>query len=84
MKYKFKIGDQLEIIRYGNGCHSDSIGQIVTVLSLGEYASAPGYKVTEVKKGFHNSMNGHYGYMVGEISFKLFKPSISQLNYEIY
>ena len=82
MKYKFKVGDIVKIIRSGGGYCSDSIGCKVTILKLGEYVNEPGYQTTIPTRGNSNAKTGEYNYMAGETSFELVKSG--EITYEIY
>lgn len=82
MKYKFEIGDQVKIIEYGDGCGSNVVGEIVTILEKGTYNGRPGYKISDTTKPSTNSMDGAYDGFCGETSFKLFIKGEPQ--YEIY
>jgi hypothetical protein len=79
MKYKFKIGDTVEIILCGFG-YSGCIGEIVTILELGVYFDGPGYRTTIPTKGLSSAKNKG---MADEISFRLVKSN-KNINYEIY
>ncbi len=77
MKYKFKIGDKVEIIRGGSGFNPSERGKIATITKLGIYEigaamNEPGYLIEEKYKGNPTMTNSYNGY-VGESSFKLYK-----------
>jgi len=77
MKYKFKIGDKVEIIKGGSGFYPSQIGKIATITELGTYNIGPaiyepGYLIKEKYTGNPTLKNSYNGY-VGESSFKLYK-----------
>lgn len=73
MKYKFKIGDKVEIITGGSGFSPSQIGKIATITKLGTYGTnEPGYLIKEKYHGNPTMKNSYNGY-VGESSFKLYK-----------
>lgn len=81
MKYKFKVGDIVKIIRSGCG-YSMNDGCEVTILKLGKYSNEPGYQTTIPTKGDSNAKTGAYNYMASEKSFELVKSG--ETTYEIY
>lgn len=71
MKYKYKIGDKLKIIRGGVGFHPKAEGQIITVAELGLYfGQYPGYKPIET---FPYDLFS--GGLAGEESFELYESA---------
>lgn len=68
MKYKFEIGDIVEVVENGMGCGISEIGQQVTIVGRGEYSCHPGYRVDPP---IGNSKTGSFNSMIGESSFKL-------------
>jgi hypothetical protein len=76
MKYKYKVGDIVEIIQYGRGYSYDCIGCIVTILELGEYKGNPGYRTTIPTKGVSNAKEKYFKGMADEDSFRLVNNSI--------
>lgn len=74
MKYKFGIGDQVEIIASGSGFSFESVGKIATITDQGEYGFGPGYLIEEEYDG--NPKTGGFNGFVGEKSFKLYKKGI--------
>lgn len=79
MNYKYKIGDIVEVIRYGNGFSPENIGKqfIIEKQHPCYYTSKdPGYVVTDILgKRYREAC-------VGESSFKLIKSSCE--TYEIF
>ena len=76
MKYKFKIGDKVEIITGGSGFNPSERGKIATITKLGTYEIGsniyqPGYLIKEKYKG-NPTMTNSYNEYVGESSFKLY------------
>ena len=70
MKWKFKIGDRVEVILGGHGCHPDTeIGKKVKITKLGNYAGSPGYIVSPAIG--NTKLLGTINGFIGEKSFKL-------------
>lgn len=72
--YKFKVGDEVKVIRHGIGCGPDEIGLEVTIKELGLYAGEPGYRLCNPVGNSRQFPNGnYYGYegFIGEDSFEL-------------
>ena len=66
-----QVGDRVCIVAGGSGCHTDTIGEIVTIESLGYYSdSEPGYTIVE-KHLDTNSKTGTFNGFIGQNSFKL-------------
>lgn len=77
IKYKFKIGDKVEIVKSGYGCGTESKGEVVTILELGTYSGKPAYRITTDHKGITNSKDGLFGGMCLEESFELVKSILN-------
>lgn len=69
LTHKFKVGDQVKIVKYGSGCGSDDVGKISTIMALGKYGVGPGYVINPPYNT--NSKTGACYYMCGENSFEL-------------
>ena len=78
MNYKFKVGDQVEIIDHGQGCSSSCKGEIVTILELAVYKSKPGYITTKTKGLSNNNGNIMFDSVLGEKSFELYQPAVQK------
>ena len=76
--YKFNIGDEVKIIKTGAGCGT-CIGEIVTIVAQGEYASRPGYRIDNLTIPT-NTKDGIYNGMIGEESFELIQSNINKIN----
>lgn len=75
--YKFQPGDLVRIVKDGYGCHSDTVGKVVTIENQGSYSNKPGYSIKE-KNLLTNSKPNDVGYtafdgMIAEQSFELVK-----------
>ena len=71
MKYKYKIGDKVKIIKSGDGYNPAAIGCVVEILKLGVYCGKKGYQTTIPSRGNSNAEDGDFNYMAGERSFEL-------------
>lgn len=66
IKYKFNVGDLVQVVRSGSGCGSDDIGRTVIITDLDRYGNAPGYTVYPlIGNGLTNNFQG----VIGEHSF---------------
>lgn len=85
LKYKFKVGDKVKIVKNGSGCGPEAINEIVTIAERGIYGknSIPGYQILE-KIPHTNATTGIYGGYIAESSFELadtvVKPSANNNN----
>ena len=75
VKYKFKVGDTVKIVKSGYGCSPESLGETAEILELGEYSENPGYKISKTI-GRTNSISGYYGGMCKESSFELVEDKV--------
>ncbi len=77
--HKFNVGDKVRIIKYGSGCHSTTVGEIVTIAELGRYDNEKtklGYRIEETHLRTNSWVtfeNSHHNRMIGESSFELYK-----------
>lgn len=75
MKYKFKVGDKVEVVMNGYGCDLLELGTISTITELGFYAGDPGYRVDNLKnEGFDD--------FIGEDSFKLYSTAVAESGHQ--
>jgi hypothetical protein len=73
MKYKFNIGDKVQINDSGSGFWPSEVGKIATITAKGQYFSGPGYLIEE--KYYGNPTSGKLDGFVGKASFKLYKKA---------
>jgi DNA replication protein DnaC len=77
--HKFNVGDKVRIIKYGSGCHSTTVGEIVTIAELGRYENEKtklGYRIEETHLKTNSWVtfeNSGHNRMIGESSFELYK-----------
>ena len=76
--YKFKVGDKVEIIQSVYGCTTECIGEVVTILELGDYYGIPGYKTTPTK-----GLSEYEG-AIGEESFRLYEAPETNPNKAVH
>lgn len=74
MKYKFKIGDKVKIVKSGYGCSPSSVTHKVIITELGKYLDRPGYKIDNLEIDT-NSKNNRYQGFIDEQSFELVEQS---------
>lgn len=71
MKHKFKVGNTVVIVKEGFGCCGNTVGKTAKITELGDYNTAPGYKIDDITLDT-NCRSGGFDGFIGEKSFELF------------
>ena len=84
-QYKFNVGDKVKVIDHGSGCGPEDLGKEVVIIRKGNYSGYAGYEVAPPMGNSLPNTDGHsfYDGMIGEHTFELVEPIITQTTKQI-